>query len=213
MVILFCLILIPLSLLTCSDALGDRSFGIEDRSSSWTTRLDGETQTAGIAQGAITVFKLTNGTPPGVTVGFWTDSGNGLSGSGTGQSGTATYQGAVTGRNGKQISINVVTTDGATAKVSIGEKKYEKIQGMMFLISTSGDKPRVKKMKLNQKELPQLNDIKALTKYALETSAIREFWERKPEVSESSDAKEETQAGGEIQASGESTSGESASGS
>lgn len=168
--------LLALAMVACSGVAGDQSFGIQQRSSSWSTRIDSDEQTKGIADGSLTHVEMKSGTPPGVTLAFWIDVGGGH-GSGVGRSGIATYDMEFKGRNGSPLEIHAETTDGSTASVTIGKKEFNDVKDSLFLIATDADKVRIKKLKLDNKFPKTFNDVDGIVKYALDTKAIREFWE------------------------------------
>jgi len=188
-----------LTIVSLGGPQGDRSTGVEDQSSSWSTRIEGK-QVPGIANGCIRIVKLMPGTPPGVTLAFWSDTGNGISGRAEGQSGRATLSGTIVGRDGASFKVDAITSDGSTATVTIAGKEYESVKDAMFLIRTDGKKARVKKLKYDPQTFPKISDVNALVKHAQSTEALNDFWSSEDPTSD------ESKSGGDSKSNADATS-------
>jgi hypothetical protein len=92
----------------------------------------------------------------GAALVIWSDAGCELGGSGMGnrqlEAGETRkgvkYEGEVSSKDGKAWKVSCYTRDGKAGAVKIGDQTFDLADGGLFLISTRGDRPRVKQLKL-----------------------------------------------------------------
>jgi len=83
------------------------------------------------------------------------------------------YEGHLSGRDGRIVNVECYTPDGKTGTVKIGDEAYELAQGTLFLISTSGAKPKVKQLKSDKLDLKPMGSrtVDEITSQTLEALA------------------------------------------
>ena len=152
----------------------DGSFGVSQQSASWAIRSGDEAAVSGIHTGSFQRLKLMPGKGGGVRVELWVDR-NLEGGRGNGRSGIATYDASVKTASGETVKIRVATRDGETATVVIGDAQYDLAKGSLFLVATSGDKPRIRQLKLKA-STPKSLSGDTLKDFAESEPAIARFW-------------------------------------
>ena len=105
----------------------------------WTASAGKDNPLQGVDQG--TVYNL------GTAFVLWSDAPGGGSGGSSGNVQGVKYQGGLLARDRRRVEFHGETKDGKTGRVTIDGLTYELADGNLFLVSTEGERSRVKQLK------------------------------------------------------------------
>jgi hypothetical protein len=89
------------------------------------------------------------------------------------------YEGDVRSKDGRSWKVSCYTRDGKTGAVKIGDQTFDLADGALFLLSTRGDRPRVKQLKQAKLDLTPEG---SRTVSQIEMPAIRELGKSDPDI-------------------------------
>lgn len=153
------------------------SYGVSQSSSAWSTKAkDGQQEIAGVHTAKVMRMHLMVGEEPGLHLILWSDDGSFSGASGASKKEGGYFSGSSNLANGRKLEISAKTDDGKQGKVKIGKETFDITKGSLFLISTQGTSPRVKRLTLNENEFPKKVQPDALMEYAKTHQKVMSFW-------------------------------------